>query len=151
VAVWHRIRIADITKENWYETAQLRVSEEQTEIYPVPVVYWLAESKFETHFCPKAIYKDDEMIGFLVYCLDPDDGNYWLTTFMIDEKHQGNGYAKQAISVFLTYMKEKYGADKIKLGHRPENAAAASLYEKMGFHDTGERIGGEIIRCYRFQ
>lgn len=91
------------------------------------------------------------MIGFLVYCLDPDDGNYWLTTFMIDEKHQGNGYAKQAISVFLTYMKEKYGADKIKLGHRPENAAAASLYEKMGFHDTGERIGGEIIRCYRFQ
>lgn len=91
------------------------------------------------------------MIGFLIYNLDPDDGNYWLTTFMVDEKHQGNGYAKQAIAVFLNYFNEKYGADKIKLGHRPDNAAAASLYEKMGFHETGEIIGGEIIRCYTFK
>ena len=60
------------------------------------------------------------MIGFFIYGLDPDDGNYWITTFMIDEKYQGNGYAKQAMDVFLDYFKEKYGADQIKLGHRPD-------------------------------
>jgi len=47
-------------------------------------------------------------------------------------------------------MKEKIRRRQNQTGHRPDNAAAASLYEKMGFHDTGEMIGGEIIRCYTF-
>jgi diamine N-acetyltransferase len=145
-----QIRIADITRDNWFEAARLRVREDQTAVYPCPVVFWIAESQFETHYRPKAIYKDDAMIGFLIYGLDPDDGRYWLITFMLDEKYQGNGYAKQAIAAFLRYFKDRYSADMIVLGHRPDNAAAAALYEKTGFRVTGESIGGEVIRCCSF-
>jgi Acetyltransferases, including N-acetylases of ribosomal proteins len=146
-----QIRIADITRDNWFEAARLRVREDQTAVYPCPVVFWIAESKFETHYRPKAIYDDDRMIGFLVYGLDPDDGRYWLITFMIDEKHQGKGYAKHAIAAFLRYFKDNCEAGEIVLGHRPDNAAAAALYEKTGFRVTGEMIGGEVIRCYSFK
>jgi len=44
-----QIRIADITRDNWFEAARLRVREDQTAVYPCPVVFWIAESKFETH------------------------------------------------------------------------------------------------------
>jgi len=54
-----RIRIADINRDNWFEAARLRVREDQTAVYPCPVVCWIAESKFETHYRPKAIYSGD--------------------------------------------------------------------------------------------
>ena len=146
----NQIRIADITRDNWFEATRLRVREDQTAVYPCPVVYWIAESKFETHYRPKAIYCGDVMIGFLVYGLDPDDGRYWLITFMIDERHQGKGYGKRAMQAFLDDFRSRYDADRIVLGHRPENAAAAALYEKTGFRVTGEIIGGEVIRCHSF-
>jgi len=98
----------------------------------------------------KAVCDDDRMIGFLVYGLDPDDGRHWLITFMIDERYQGMGYGKQAMAAFLDYFKAHYDADRIVLGHRPDNAAAAALYEKAGFRETGEIIGGEVIRCHTF-
>ena len=145
-----KIRIADITRDNWFEATRLCVREDQLPLYPCPVVYWIAESKFETHFRPKAVYLDDAMIGFLVYGLDPDDGRYWLITFMIDGKHQGKGCGKRAIKAFLEYFRANHDADRIVLGHRPENAAAAALYEKTGFRLTGEIIGGEVIRCHTF-
>jgi len=146
----NRIRIEDITGDNCFEAARLRVREDQTGVYPCPVVYWIAESKFATHYRPKAIYLGETMIGFLVYGLDPDDGRYWLITFMIDVNHQGKGYAKSAIRAFLDYFGDKYGADRIVLGHRPDNLAAAALYVKCGFRVTGETIGGEVIRCFTF-
>jgi len=94
-------------------------------------------------------------IGFLKtlwtgYGQDPDDGRYWLITFMIDGQHQGKGYGKQAITAFLEYFRANHDADRLVLGHRPDNAAAAALYTKAGFRETGEIIGGEVIRCYTF-
>ncbi|OKP94749.1 GNAT family N-acetyltransferase [Paenibacillus sp. P32E] len=142
------VHLEEITEHNWYEATQLRVSEEQLSLYPCPIVYWIAESKYATHFCLKAIYADEVMVGFLIYNLDPDDGEYWITTFMIDERFQRKGYALQALTEFIHYFKNKYDTDKIKLGHRANNVAAANLYEMMGFHINGEIIGDEIVRCY---
>jgi diamine N-acetyltransferase len=148
--VLSQIRIDDITRDNWFEATRLRVRDDQTAVYPCPVVYWIAESMFESHYRTKAIYLGEAMIGFLVYGQDPDDGRYWLITFMIDGQHQGKGYGKQAIAAFLEYFRANHDADRLVLGHRPDNAAAAALYAKAGFRETGEIIGGEVIRCYTF-
>ncbi|WP_339159789.1 GNAT family N-acetyltransferase [Paenibacillus sp. FSL W8-0186] len=51
----------------------------------------------------RAIYSEEILVGFLVFCLNPDmddnywDDNYWIPAIMIDDKHQGKGYGKAAM------------------------------------------------------
>lgn len=59
-------------------------------------------------------------------------------------------HGKRAMAACLDYFRSRYDADRIVLGHRPDYVAAAALYEKTGFRETGEMIGGEVIRCYAF-
>nr|WP_279591706.1 GNAT family N-acetyltransferase [Paenibacillus sp. F411] len=52
----------------------------------------MAESKFVDDFELRAVYMEADVVGFIVYCKNPDeDGNYWIPAFMIDAKHQGKG------------------------------------------------------------
>lgn len=50
------------------------MTDEQARYFPAPVVYWLAESKFEPEFRPLAAYSDGALVGFAVYGRDPEDG-----------------------------------------------------------------------------
>ena len=61
------LSIEDVSLATWFAATQLSVSPEQTAHFSAPVVYWLAESRFETHFRPMVISRADELIGFLVY------------------------------------------------------------------------------------
>lgn len=57
---------------------------------------------------------------------------------MIDEKYQGNRYAKQAMDIAIHILKTVYHVTKINLGHRKTNIVAGKLYEKLGFEIVGE-------------
>ncbi|NOV21196.1 N-acetyltransferase [Ensifer adhaerens] len=39
-----------------------------------------------------------EPVGFAMYALDEDDGNYWVYRLMIDARFQGMGYGRAALS-----------------------------------------------------
>lgn len=138
--------IEDVTRENWFPTAQLGVTPEQTAHFSAPVVYWLAESRFESHFRPMTLSRGGTPVGFLVYGIDPDDDEYWLITFMIDHRSQGQGLGRQALRTFLEHFDRTHPQTAIRLGHHPDNVVAARLYDSFGFTPTGERIGGEVIR-----
>lgn len=65
---------------------------------------------------------------------------------MIDENHQGNGYAKAAMKKLIDFMGQN-GCEKLMIGHRPSNFIAGNLYESLGFQKVSEEIiDGEIIR-----
>ena len=138
--------IEDVTRENWFPTTQLGVTPEQTAHFSAPVVYWLAESRFESHFRPMTLSRGGTPVGFLVYGIDPDDDEYWLITFMIDHRFQGQGLGRQALRIFLEHFDRNHPQTAIRLGHHPDNAVAARLYDSFGFAPTGEHIGGEVIR-----
>lgn len=141
------IRLKPVDKHNWYDCTQLEVSERQKEIFPVPVVYWLAESAY-CGFHPLAVYSDDELVGFTVYAQDPDDGSYWIMAMLIDRHHQRKGYGRLAMQELMRHIMDTYDCDKLILGHRPNNMHAASLYESLGFAVI-DQTEDEIIRCYR--
>jgi len=71
------IQLIDINRENWFEVTQLEISEENGKKFIVPIVYSLAESKYEEHLIPKAIYLNDQLIGFSMYGQDPDILSRW--------------------------------------------------------------------------
>jgi diamine N-acetyltransferase len=140
------IVLREVTKDNWYECTKLRVSEAQKAVFPAPVVYWIAESKFEETFRLLAIYHEDTLVGFSVYGFDAKDTHYWICAFMIDEHHQRLGYGKAALRKMIDLLRHRHGCRRIKLGHRPDNTVAAELYESLGFREIG-RTEKEIIRC----
>lgn len=118
----------------------------QKEHFSIPVVYWLAKSKYEEEISILAIYLGEVPVGIIAFALDIDDGEYWIYAFMIDEKFQGNGYSKLALSQLIDYMKSTYGCKTITIGHQSDNLIASKLYSSYGFKNTGEIIEDEVIK-----
>lgn len=141
------IELKPVSIENWYDCTKLKVKQEQVNVFPAPIVYWIAESKYVDDFELRAVYWNDYLVGFLVYCKKPDeDGNHWIPALMIDENHQGKGYGKTAMKKLIELM-ELMGYKRIMIGHRPANFIAGGLYESLGFKKVSEElIDGEIIR-----
>ncbi len=106
---------------------------------------------------PFGIYKEDTPVGFLMVGFDVDDywvdapaiakGNYNLWRLMIDEKHQGNGYGREAVRLALDFVRTMPCgmAEYCWLSYEPENVAARELYRSFGFVETGEYDGEEMI------
>lgn len=68
----------------------------------------------------------------------PDIGYAYL------QKYQGNGYAKEAASAFINYIKAKKEFQKILAICQPQNLASISVIEAMGFkYEKVFRLVGE--------
>ncbi|QHT59838.1 GNAT family N-acetyltransferase [Paenibacillus lycopersici] len=141
------VTLKPVSAENWYACTKLNVRSEQLHVFPAPVVYWIAESKYVDDFELRAVYWEDEVAGFIVFRTKPDmDGSYWIPAIMIDEKHQGKGCGRAAMEQLIACMRGM-NCKRLMIGHRPENHAAACLYESLGFRKLSEEvIDGEIIR-----
>ena len=103
------------------------------------------------------IYKDDTPIGFLMIGFDvnSDDegapriakGNYNIWRLMIDKKFQGKGFGKKAIELALEFINTfPYGIAKYCwLSYESDNDIARQLYQSVGFVETDEKDGEEIV------
>ncbi|RIX60367.1 GNAT family N-acetyltransferase [Paenibacillus nanensis] len=138
------ISLRPVGPYNWYACTQLEVTEEQKTLFPVPAVYWLAESAY-CGFTPLAVYTGEQLAGLAVYAVDPDDGCYWIMAYMIDRHFQSRGLGRAGMKALIRYMAEAHGCHTIRLGHRPENGTAASLYASLGFRQM-ECCENEIVR-----
>jgi len=103
------------------------------------------------------IYKDDTPIGFLMIGFDvnTDDedtpriakGNYNIWRLMIDKKFQGKGFGKKAIELALKFINTfPCGIAKYCwLSYESGNDIARRLYQSVGFVETDEKDGEEIV------
>lgn len=126
------VTLRPITKENWEVAAKLEVREDQ-EGFVASNLHAIAEAQFYPWTRPMAIYHGGRMVGFLVYGRDPADGTYWLYRFMIDRRHQGRGYGKQALAGLIAMLRREPGCVGISVGYQPDNVAAERLYLSAGF------------------
>ena len=91
------------------------------------------------------VYNDDVPVGMALY-YDCEEANaYDFSQLFIDERYQGNGYGTEATKQILELMKDDGKYDRVILCYIDENEAARNMYEKIGFHLTGERDGNEIV------
>lgn len=136
--------LREITKENWDECINLTFRLEQGGLV-APNSYRFLESKAEPTFVQVGIYSSDQMVGYAMYGIDPDDGKYWVFRLMIDEQHQGKGYGKNALAQIIDRLRMLPDCVEIFVGYRPENFRAASLYGGLNFARTGQMLCGEFI------
>ena len=109
------------------------------------------------HVFTFGIYKDDTPIGFLMigFDVDSDDegapriakGNYNIWRLMIDKKFQGQGFGKEAMDLALEFVNTfPCGTAKYCwLSYESDNDVARQLYKSVGFVETNEKDGEEIV------
>ncbi|MEY4520737.1 MAG: hypothetical protein RLZZ499_3337 [Cyanobacteriota bacterium] len=140
------ISLSEVTKDNWINCIYLSLHPEQ-EGNLASNVATIAESKFEPNNQLRAIYKNDQIIGMLAYCIEDEPINpevYWIFRFMIDKDFQGKGYGTKALNLVMTEIAQ-LGAKKIYTSHKPKNKIASNLYKKVGFVYIGERDSGNLL------
>lgn len=143
------ILLQEITRENFWECIELSVNQEQTHFVTSNAVS-IAQSKVQPECIPLAVYDDEIMIGFIMYCIDRDDGEYWIYRMMIDKKFQSKGYGKKTMSKILDIIKEDKTHNKIFLGVHKESTYAVKLYRSFGFDFNGQVFGSEHIMVLNY-
>ena len=143
-----KAELREINDNNRAECIALQVAPGQQQyISPNENSLWDAKENAEVAR-PFAIYIDEKIVGFTMFAFDeenedPED-RYWLWRFMIDSSLQGKGFGKAALNEIIEYFRTN-GADIITLSTKESNAAALSLYHKMGFKENGDMNDDEIV------
>lgn len=138
------VTLREITPENFWDIIALHVDPDQEKLVLSNAVS-IAQAKVQPECIPLAIYSDDTPVGFLMYCVDRDDNEYWLYRIMIDRRHQGKGYGRQAMEQVIQIMGEDTDRHRIYLGVHRDGGSSVKLYESLGFRFTGDVYGEEHI------
>ena len=137
------ISLRDITQENFFQCVKLAVRKDQP--FVASNSFSIAESKIFPYWITKAIYCDEEIVGFIMYCKDYKESELYLCRFMIDMRFQGKGYGKGALDLLKEIARKDEHIKTMKLSTNPENKNGIRIYEKFGFIDTHKMDDDEEV------
>ncbi|MCA0987639.1 GNAT family N-acetyltransferase [Guptibacillus algicola] len=99
---------------------------------------------------PVVVLSEEKVVGFFVLHSGKGAEEYTsnknamlLRAFSIDQKEQGNGYGKEAMSLVKEYVKTNFpDIDEVVLGVNEENVAARKIYLEHGYVDLDKKKEG---------
>jgi diamine N-acetyltransferase len=151
------ITLRPLTAENWVECIRLKPTAEQmARHYVADNTLSLAQAYAEPWWRPLAVYAGTTMVGFVMYGRWPHGvqselwgetlkpGIDYIARMMIDERHQGRGYATAALAEVIAQIKAQGECRAIELDYDRDNVAAGRLYTGCGFRLLRENDLGEI-------
>src|SRR5690242_12458342 len=133
-----QIQLRAVTRENFVDVADLRLLDHQHD-YVASNSFSIAQASFFPEMQARAIYADDEPVGFLLYAdlaQEGKPGEFGVWRLMIDIRHQGKGYGRKALQVALDEIRARGGVRKIWIAYQPDNTIARDLYARLGFVET---------------
>lgn len=139
------VSVEPINSGNWRAVAALEVKVEQRDMVNPPVFNLALCHYSPVGWSPLAVRAHDQIVGFLMWAVDPADGHCWLGGVMIDAAFQGRGYGKQAVAAALETLAVQYGHRQFALSYHPDNVVARDLYAGLGFQATGEMEDEEVV------
>ena len=148
------ITLRDITGDNYFQVLELKISPEQEAAkFVSPVVRSLADAWFyreEGITYPKAIYAKEDLVGFIMYDLDPEEQQVFIWRFLIDQRYQGKGYGRQTIEAVLAMAKEQAKITKVVADYVDGNEPMKKILLGLGFEETGfDQDSKEHIMVYQ--
>ncbi len=137
------ISFREITQENFFTCMRLSVRDDQP--FVASNAFSVAESKLFPDWITRAVYHEDEMVGFVMYSMNYEKSELYLCRFMIDQKHQGKGYGKATLELLKEIAMNDEKIRKMTLSTNPENANGIRIYEKFGFVDMKYKEDDEEV------
>ncbi len=145
-----RVTLKEIDRENFARAVRLEVSEDQKG-FVASNVFSIAQSKVEPTYRVQAVYDGEEMVGFVMYGWDEEEGCHCLARLMVDRSRQGKGYGRAATEAVVERLRAEPGCKQVMLSVNPANRGAQALYASLGFVKTGEVSHGEEVMRLRFE
>lgn len=145
-----RVTLREITAETVRAVVRLAVAEDQTRFVASNAVS-LAQALFAPEAWYRAIYLDDEPVGFVMLSDDslldprPENPEIGVWRFMVDAKHQRRGVGRAALLQVIEHVRRKGRFRKLALSYVPEEGGPEQLYLSLGFRPTGEMDEDEVV------
>jgi diamine N-acetyltransferase len=137
------VELREITAETVRAICDLDVAADQRS-FVAPNAVSIAEAHFNPGHWMRAIYADEQPVGFVLTFDDPSEG-YFLWRLMIADGHQRRGIGRRALEQVLEHWRE-IGATAARTSVVRGNTGAVGLYESLGFRLTGEEDDdGELV------
>lgn len=138
--------LVPIDTSNWRQAYALQVAPDQR-TFVAANGYSMLQALHEPDHTTLLALADGTPVGFAMYGEEAADvaGRHWLSRLMIGTEHQGRGYGRALLEAVVAHMRRSCPGRRIVLSYVPANDAAASMYRRFGFVDTGEEWDGERI------
>jgi len=139
------VSLVPIDKDNLAAVFKLDVAEDQRE-FVARNPWSLAQALVEPAIAwPRAIVRDDEVVGFLMLEIDlNDDRPFWLWRLMVGEGLQGQGIGAAAVALAIEEVKTR-GGTELFTSWVPGDGTPEPFYLGLGFVPTGEIDDGEVV------
>ena len=142
--------LEDVDADNWRACTALEVEEPQQR-FVVSVAYYLALCAYgNSPWRPLAVRAGHEVVGFVMWGIDPADESFWIGGLIIDRRHQRRGYGRTVVAQLLERA-ASYGHREAALSYHTGNTLAQSLYASMGFVETAELVDDETVARKRLK
>jgi diamine N-acetyltransferase len=125
--------------------------------YVAPNAVSIAQAYFHPEAWFRAIYLDDEPIGFVMLedtsllTPPPAEPEVSLWRFMIDAKHKRKGYGRAALRLVIDDVRRRHPTLRVfRTSCVPGADTPRPFYESLGFVFTGELDGDEEVLALLF-
>lgn len=139
-----RVTLEEVDASNWRAVAAVHPRPEQ-QGFVLATTHYLAMSAYGGVWRSLAIVADGVVVGHAMWGVDPDDGSHWIGGLVVDAGSQGRGIGRAAVLALVERFRGEPDFREARLSYEPENAVAAKLYRDLGFEETGEMEGDEVV------
>lgn len=145
-----RVSLREITAETVRAVIKLAVTEYQNR-FVAPNAVSLAQALFSPQAWYRAIYLDEEPVGFVMLSDDSllspprEHAEIGVWRFMVDAKHQRQGIGRAAMQLVIEHVRRKGLFEKLAISYVPGEGSPEPLYRSLGFEPTGEIDEGEVV------
>ncbi len=138
------VSLREVTADTVRAIVKLEVADDQKG-FVAPNAVSIAQAYFEPKAWFRAIYADEEPVGFVMLYDDAEKPEYFLWRLMIADGQQGNGYGRAAVELLIEYVRTRPGAAELLTSYVPQEGGPMVFYQKLGFVETGEIDDGEVV------
>jgi diamine N-acetyltransferase len=135
------VALEPVTAESWRAVYAVDAGSPHT----ATTAYYLLLCHYGGQWQPLAITRAGDVVGFVMWAYDPDDGHHWIGGFSVGKSQQRKGIGRAALALLVERLRAE-GARGIALSYAPENTDAARLYASAGFVEDGGADGETVAR-----
>jgi diamine N-acetyltransferase len=141
-----QVSLREITGETVLAICRLSdtLSEPQKRMV-APNAISIAQAHFSQHAWFRAIYADEEPVGFIMLYDNPDEPTYFLWRLMIAAPHQRKGYGRKAIEHLIEYVRTRPVATELLVSCGEGEDSPEGFYRSLGFRRNGRMEGHEVV------
>lgn len=142
------VALKEITRDTLRAICKLDAGDSGLQVAPNAVS--IAEASFYDEAWFRAIYDDDEPVGFVMLydptlAETPEEPDFFLWRLMIDKSSQRKGVGHQAVDRLIEHVKTRPGAKRLFVSHAKLADALGRFYGSFGFVYTGKEEDGEKV------